>query len=91
MKKLLLILLLLPSLCFSQQKWIKILNGQSIGIVGSSGSGKTTLIDVLLCLLKPKFNCMKKFIPVCFFLLIFSSSMVIGQKKGYEIKFKINA
>jgi ABC-type multidrug transport system fused ATPase/permease subunit len=33
---------------------IKILNGQSIGIVGSSGSGKTTLIDVLLCLLKPK-------------------------------------
>jgi len=33
---------------------------------------------------------MKKFIPLCFLLLIFSSSMVIGQKKGYEIKFKIN-
>ena len=32
---------------------MKILNGSTIGIIGSSGSGKTTLVDILLGLLKP--------------------------------------
>ena len=33
---------------------MKILNGSTIGIIGSSGSGKTTLVDILLGLLKPE-------------------------------------
>ena len=33
---------------------ITILNGETIGIIGSSGSGKTTLIDLFLGLLKPE-------------------------------------
>ena len=32
---------------------LKILKGETIGIIGPTGSGKTTLVDILLGLLKP--------------------------------------
>lgn len=36
---------------------LKILAGQSVGIVGPSGAGKTTVVDIMLGLLKPQSGC----------------------------------
>lgn len=38
---------------------LKIIFGQSVGIVGISGGGKTTLVDILLGLLHPEKGCVK--------------------------------
>ncbi|MBT5006313.1 MAG: ATP-binding cassette domain-containing protein, partial [Halieaceae bacterium] len=40
--------------CPTRSAFIKINQGEAIGLIGTSGGGKTTLFDILLGLLEPQ-------------------------------------